>query len=135
VKSVRRRGKAPSARKKEKSHPQSVDEQNDDSENDEQKMTNVVTDETEQRGRKNKSSKHDADKRPKVTVIEGSDSPWVRERRSSLDEERYRLATPVESDPEVSREPGVCSPILNGMIRTGRDEFLGACPDPGVVPR
>jgi hypothetical protein len=63
VKSVRQRVTKKATGKKGKSQPQSVEEQVDDSESDEQEMTNVVTDETEQRGRKNRSSKLDRESR------------------------------------------------------------------------
>ena len=64
AKSIRQRGISQAAGKNRKSRLQSVEEQIDVSANDEQEMTNVVTDETEQRGKKNRSSKRYTESRP-----------------------------------------------------------------------
>ena len=58
---------------RKKSQPQPIEEQVDDSESDEQGATNVLVDETEQRGRQNRNLK--CDKRPGVTAAERSVSP------------------------------------------------------------
>lgn len=92
AKPVRRRVVTKATGKKMKSQPQSVEEQIDDSESDEQEMTNVVTDETEQRGRKNRSIELDKDgRRLRVTSVEGEESPWMRRGRSNLGEERLPI--------------------------------------------
>jgi len=88
VTSVHRRIVLQPTGKKRKSQPQSVEEQIDDSESDEQEMTNAVTDETEHRGRRNRNIELD---RLRVTSVEGDKSPCVRSGRSNLDEEQLHF--------------------------------------------